>query len=599
MITLLKFEDITESSIFYFINESYDCRNVKIKYYNKNNINDIKLINVEQRIIELTDLIYNNNYSVEFIYKDQLEDIVDFRFLGKQKNIYFKDQLSKDDNLIKSIVENIVNNDSIKTRKQIINKLISFYQSAKNKEEKEKIRSIFLTAINDYNTLTDLYSYSFNRFSLDINKPWIELSHHNYVPDDNIDIEISSEKGVKKNIKQEKSTTIYMPVFEEDLYTVNIFEEDEIIQTYLYYYFNKKIADNQYAELKQTEERKKYYQKNSTDIEDFIQNNDNTNIDINVINILNDFFNDRAFFPIPNIRINKNNLSMDFFCDCFETLEEADNHNKNILSLLKSILTKKDLYLFMSEADQLYNDKAGYRKIKLNVENIDNGIIELTDSLFLFNLNDERYYFWIGTKSGEKITSLFTYDPTGYDRTDYNNIFAKYVLKKYLHNINRIEENEFIYDVSVKLLDKDDIFCLDKQFYLLNEIGRYSYYNEDIHDKIYKVLSFFLTYYKKIILNKYNKILYKPEYKTIITPKDNNGIRINMSYDVQKRRWTFCYEYDYKPEVKIKDTKYNIFQFIDIDKLETSDFIMFYKKDKSPQTMYIKNTIEVEVLNGL
>lgn len=599
MITLLKFEDITESSIFYFINESYDYRNVKIKYYNKNNINDIKLINVEQRIIELTDLIYNNNYSVEFIYKDQLEDIVDFRFLGKQKNIYFKDQLSKDDNLIKSIVENIVNNDSIKTRKQIINKLISFYQSAKNKEEKEKIRSIFLTAINDYNTLTDLYSYSFNRFSLDINKPWIELSHHNYVPDDNIDIEISSEKGVKKNIKQEKSTTIYMPVFEEDLYTVNIFEEDEIIQTYLYYYFNKKIADNQYAELKQTEERKKYYQKNSTDIEDFIQNNDNTNIDINVINILNDFFNDRAFFPIPNIRINKNNLSMDFFCDCFETLEEADNHNKNILSLLKSILTKKDLYLFMSEADQLYNDKAGYRKIKLNVENIDNGIIELTDSLFLFNLNDERYYFWIGTKSGEKITSLFTYDPTGYDRTDYNNIFAKYVLKKYLHNINRIEENEFIYDVSVKLLDKDDIFCLDKQFYLLNEIGRYSYYNEDIHDKIYKVLSFFLTYYKKIILNKYNKILYKPEYKTIITPKDNNGIRINMSYDVQKRRWTFCYEYDYKPEVKIKDTKYNIFQFIDIDKLETSDFIMFYKKDKSPQTMYIKNTIEVEVLNGL
>lgn len=599
MITLLKFEDITESSIFYFINESYDYRNVKIKYYNKNNINDIKLINVEQRIIELTDLIYNDNYSVEFIYKDQLEDIVDFRFLGKQKNIYFKDQLSKDDNLIKSIVENIVNNDSIKTRKQIINKLISFYQSAKNKEEKEKIRSIFLTAINDYNTLTDLYSYSFNRFSLDINKPWIELSHHNYVPDDNIDIEISSEKGVKKNIKQEKSTTIYMPVFEEDLYTVNIFEEDEIIQTYLYYYFNKKIADNQYAELKQTEERKKYYQKNSTDIEDFIQNNDNTNIDINVINILNDFFNDRAFFPIPNIRINKNNLSMDFFCDCFETLEEADNHNKNILSLLKSILTKKDLYLFMSEADQLYNDKAGYRKIKLNVENIDNGIIELTDSLFLFNLNDERYYFWIGTKSGEKITSLFTYDPTGYDRTDYNNIFAKYVLKKYLHNINRIEENEFIYDVSVKLLDKDDIFCLDKQFYLLNEIGRYSYYNEDIHDKIYKVLSFFLTYYKKIILNKYNKILYKPEYKTIITPKDNNGIRINMSYDVQKRRWTFCYEYDYKPEVKIKDTKYNIFQFIDIDKLETSDFIMFYKKDKSPQTMYIKNTIEVEVLNGL
>lgn len=599
MITLLKFEDITESSIFYFINESYDYRNVKIKYYNKNNINDIKLINVEQRIIELTDLIYNDNYSVEFIYKDQLEDIVDFRFLGKQKNIYFKDQLSKDDNLIKSIVENIVNNDSIKTRKQIINKLISFYQSAKNKEEKEKIRSIFLTAINDYNTLTDLYSYSFNRFSLDINKPWIELSHHNYVPDDNIDIEISSEKGVKKNIKQEKSTTIYMPVFEEDLYTVNIFEEDEIIQTYLYYYFNKKIADNQYTELKQTEERKKYYQKNSTDIEDFIQNNDNTNIDINVINILNDFFNDRAFFPIPNIRINKNNLSMDFFCDCFETLEEADNHNKNILSLLKSILTKKDLYLFMSEADQLYNDKADYRKIKLNVENIDNGIIELTDSLFLFNLNDERYYFWIGTKSGEKITSLFTYDPTGYDRTDYNNIFAKYVLKKYLHNINRIEENEFIYDVSVKLLDKDDIFCLDKQFYLLNEIGRYSYYNEDIHDKIYKVLSFFLTYYKKIILNKYNKILYKPEYKTIITPKDNNGIRINMSYDVQKRRWTFCYEYDYKPEVKIKDTKYNIFQFIDIDKLETSDFIMFYKKDKSPQTMYIKNTIEVEVLNGL
>ena len=599
MITLLKFEDITESSIFYFINESYNYRNVKIKYYNKNNINDIKLINVEQRIIELTDLIYNDNYSVEFIYKDQLEDIVDFRFLGKQKNIYFKDQLSKDNNLIKSIVENIVNNDSIKTRKQIINKLISFYQSAKNKEEKEKIRSIFLTAINDYNTLTDLYSYSFNRFSLDINKPWIELSHHNYVPDDNIDIEISSEKGVKKNIKQEKSTTIYMPVFEEDLYTVNIFEEDEIIQTYLYYYFNKKIADNQYAELKQIEERKKYYQKNSTDIEDFIQNNDNTNIDINVINILNDFFNDRAFFPIPNIRINKNNLSMDFFCDCFETLEEADNHNKNILSLLKSILTKKDLYLFMSEADQLYNDKADYRKIKLNIENIDNGIIELTDSLFLFNLNDERYYFWIGTKSGEKITSLFTYDITGYDRTDYNNIFAKYILKKYLHNINRIEENEFIYDVSVKLLDKNDIFCLDKQFYLLNEISRYSYYNEDIHDEIYKVLSFFLTYYKKIILNKYNKILYKPEYKTIITLKDNNGIRINMSYDVQKRRWTFCYEYDYKPEVKIKDTKYNIFQFIDIDKLETSDFIMFYKKDKSPQTMYIKNTIEVEVLNGL
>ncbi len=599
MITLLKFEDITESSIFYFINESYDYRNVKIKYYNKNNINDIKLINVEQRIIELTDLIYNDNYSVEFIYKDQLEDIVDFRFLGKQKNIYFKDQLNKNDNFIKSIVENIINNDSIKTRKQIINKLISFYQSAKNKEEKEKIRSIFLTAINDYNTLTDLYSYSFNRFSLDINKPWIELSHHNYVPDDNIDIEISSEKGVKKNIKQEKSTTIYMPVFEEDLYTVNIFEEDEIIQTYLYYYFNKKIADNQYAELKQIEERKKYYQKNSTDIEDFIQNNDNTNIDINVINILNDFFNDRAFFPIPNIRINKNNLSMDFFCDCFETLEEADNHNKNILSMLKSILTKKDLYLFMSEADQLYNDKADYRKIKLNIENIDNGIIELTDSLLLFNLNDERYYFWIGTKSGEKITSLFTYDITGYDRTDYNNIFAKYILKKYLHNINRIEENEFIYDVSVKLLDKNDIFCLDKQFYLLNEISRYSYYNEDIHDEIYKVLSFFLTYYKKIILNKYNKILYKPEYKTIITLKDNNGIRINMSYDVQKRRWTFCYEYDYKPEVKIKDTKYNIFQFIDIDKLETSDFIMFYKKDKSPQTMYIKNTIEVEVLNGL
>ena len=599
MITLLKFEDITESSIFYFINESYDYRNVKIKYYNKNNINDIKLINVEQRIIELTDLIYNDNYSVEFIYKDQLEDIVDFRFLGKQKNIYFKDQLSKDDNLIKSIVENIVNNDSIKTRKQIINKLISFYQSAKNKEEKEKIRPLFLTAINDYNILADLYSYSFNRFSLDINKPWIELDHHNYVPDDNIDIEISSEKGAKKYIKQEKSTTIYMPVFEEDLYTVNIFEEDEIIQTYLYYYFNKKIADNQYAELRQTEERKKYYQKHSTDIEDFIQNNNNADIDINVINILNDFFNDRAFFPVPNIRINKNNLSMDFFCDCFETLEEADNHNKNILSLLKSILTKKDLYLFMSEADQLYDDKADYRKIKLNVENIDNGIIELTDSLFLFNLNYERYYFWIGTKSGEKITSLFTYDPTGYDRTDYNNIFAKYVLKKYLHNINRIEENEFIYDVSVKLLDKDDIFCLDKQFYLLNEIGRYSYYNEDIHDKIYKVLSFFLTYYKKIILNKYNKILYKPEYKTIITPKDNNGIRINMSYDVQKRRWTFCYEYDYKPEVKIKDTKYNIFQFIDIDKLETSDFIMFYKKDKSPQTMYIKNTIEVEVLNGL
>ena len=599
MITLLKFEDITESSIFYFINESYDYRNVKIKYYNKNNINDIKLINVEQRIIELTDLIYNDNYSVEFIYKDQLEDIVDFRFLGKQKNIYFKDQLNKNDNFIKSIVENIINNDSIKTRKQIINKLISFYQSAKNKEEKEKIRSIFLTAINDYNTLTDLYSYSFNRFSLDMNKPWIELSHHNYVPDDNIDIEISSEKGVKKNIKQEKSTTIYMPVFEEDLYTVNIFEEDEIIQTYLYYYFNKKIADNQYAELKQIEERKKYYQKNSTDIEDFIQNNDNTNIDINVINILNDFFNDRAFFPIPNIRINKNNLSMDFFCDCFETLEEADNHNKNILSMLKSILTKKDLYLFMSEADQLYNDKADYRKIKLNIENIDNGIIELTDSLLLFNLNDERYYFWIGTKSGEKITSLFTYDITGYDRTDYNNIFAKYILKKYLHNINRIEENEFIYDVSVKLLDKNDIFCLDKQFYLLNEISRYSYYNEDIHDEIYKVLSFFLTYYKKIILNKYNKILYKPEYKTIITLKDNNGIRINMSYDVQKRRWTFCYEYDYKPEVKIKDTKYNIFQFIDIDKLETSDFIMFYKKDKSPQTMYIKNTIEVEVLNGL
>ena len=599
MITLLKFEDITESSIFYFINESYDYRNVKIKYYNKNNINDIKLINVEQRIIELTDLIYNDNYSVEFIYKDQLEDIVDFRFLGKQKNIYFKDQLNKNDNFIKSIVENIINNDSIKTRKQIINKLISFYQSAKNKEEKEKIRSIFLTAINDYNTLTDLYSYSFNRFSLDINKPWIELSHHNYVPDDNINIEISSEKGVKKNIKQEKSTTIYMPVFEEDLYTVNIFEEDEIIQTYLYYYFNKKIADNQYAELKQIEERKKYYQKNSTDIEDFIQNNDNTNIDINVINILNDFFNDRAFFPIPNIRINKNNLSMDFFCDCFETLEEADNHNKNILSMLKSILTKKDLYLFMSEADQLYNDKADYRKIKLNIENIDNGIIELTDSLLLFNLNDERYYFWIGTKSGEKITSLFTYDITGYDRTDYNNIFAKYILKKYLHNINRIEENEFIYDVSVKLLDKNDIFCLDKQFYLLNEISRYSYYNEDIHDEIYKVLSFFLTYYKKIILNKYNKILYKPEYKTIITLKDNNGIRINMSYDVQKRRWTFCYEYDYKPEVKIKDTKYNIFQFIDIEKLETSDFIMFYKKDKSPQTMYIKNTIEVEVLNGL
>ena len=195
MITLLKFEDITESSIFYFINESYDYRNVKIKYYNKNNINDIKLINVEQRIIELTDLIYNDNYSVEFIYKDQLEDIVDFRFLGKQKNIYFKDQLNKNDNFIKSIVENIINNDSIKTRKQIINKLISFYQSAKNKEEKEKIRSIFLTAINDYNTLTDLYSYSFNRFSLDMNKPWIELSHHNYVPDDNIDIEISSEKG--------------------------------------------------------------------------------------------------------------------------------------------------------------------------------------------------------------------------------------------------------------------------------------------------------------------------------------------------------------------------------------------------------------------
>ena len=583
---MIVFDDINDNSIKYILSP-FDIENIdEVSYYDRSNLNVFYKANIENYTITFDNLIYGRNYIVECLKNNNLVSRFSFKFRGKTREELFISLNPNNDEEIDKIFSKIPSD--IKYIKDIT----KYLYNLNNKE-------CLINFINYYNNLSNYYNHGIENFTLKLDKPNFTIIYDNYLDDNDITLDII-------DLNKEHQEPIFLKFNNKEisrkllsgLYKVIIYNKEEILQNLLYIYFNDDYSNESFKTtlrfLKEKEEKRTESNKILGFNDDF-----KTEEERQILNILESFYNKRALFPAPTIKIEKNNLYLRF------DNEYIDNA-LFITKYIDEISKFKSVYLFMSEEDQLYNDNANYRKIGLNNLSKNNGgEILLIDNIDELNLNNERYYFWIACDNSIKLSGLYTLDISNSDSKDYNWLFYKRIYKIVLNNLSRFinvnyNSYSFVYNLMYRIINSEESHAsLDIKHYLIQETLNSNLDEIDKTHIIYSIMSCFVEHYDNYDFSFHGNIIYKPNYKEIKTELKENEICINTILNKRKISGRNFYNINNLNEYRIDKDKYNIFQFLDLNTFKLSDYIMFYFKDNQLMPIIYNNTIEVNTVYGL
>lgn len=478
---------------------------------------------------------------------------IDLKSLARIKNYYFSNGYQGKENAI-----------------EIISKKLDM----ENLDEVNALNKL----IADFNTVKKFQNTS--PFAIAKNKN-IKIVSVDDSQDYYIDIEAVDNDIAYYDITSED---VYMLKSQPGLYKINIYYENELVQVYQYRLYNDTV-------------NKLIYKKEDeisinipSDIEDILQKSDEQKI-LSLIDLRSP---QSSFLPVPHIEVTENKMFVDFG-------EESEDV---VLDKIKDLRAAGiNIYIYFAEYDSLLSNKNhdNYRKILLPIDSE-----KVTDNVkYDLFLNDERYFYWLGTGKNIILSNVGTIDLSDEDEIDYNQTYAELKTKRHLKNfINTDYKDETSNAIQSTMLHDnlafEDILTLYQGYLLQTVNDREKYKNlikcvEDVN------LRFAKNFDHTIIEN----ITVKYNYKEI-SLKIKNGS--DGRYLINTRKYSLlnpeCVDKikkicDDVISISAEKNSVTVIKIIDTNDFSFSRYIMLYNYAANNIMKVYTNGLEKENIYGL